>query len=118
MRRRIGPGSKVLFIGASLMTDGVKTVILMIPFGGPILNWFFVAPSTYIGFALTFSLFNVGFLERGFARFITSIILGGLPGSTTVSTAITLLGVAYDDKRYNEKEREKVAATVRALSNT
>lgn len=118
MRQRVHPASGALFLCVSAATDGLRAGLLMIPVLGPFISMIFLTPLTFIGFGMAFASRNVGWEERGLVRFGVGFLLGGLPGSTTACTALTLWAVAHDDKRYNEKEREKVAATVRALSNT
>ena len=102
-RDRIPTESIAGLAAASLLTDGVKAGVIMIPFVGILINWFFIAPVSFIGFTHTFSMREVHFMERGMLRFIIYIVFGGIPLSTTVGTIVTIAAVRLDDARYNKR---------------
>lgn len=104
-RNRIDEVDAGLMVGASVGIDGVKGFFVMIPVVGLIINWVVISPVSYIGMGMWLNLHHdVSFFERGVWRVVWYILFGAIPASTTIGTAVTIVGVWVDDARYNASQ--------------
>ncbi len=93
-------------IAVSVGIDLFKTVVLMIPFIGILINIFMIAPMSTIGLIhWLYAHYGISPGGRGGAqRLVLWFFLGPIPFSTTIGSLFAVRHIRKEDKRYNESQ--------------